>query len=201
MDSLKVGKLIRKLRKEKGMTQQDLAYKLNVSNKAVSKWERGNGSPDVSLWKPLADTLGADLMQLLEGTLSKNIKNTGKISRLSFFVCPDCGNIITSTGAMNVTCCGRKLSALNAISGDANHAIRVEDTDEELFISADHEMNKEHYISFAAYVRDDAYFFQKLYPEQNPSFRMPKFRRGGTLYIYCTKDGLFSFRLSKGFLK
>ena len=58
MDPIKTGELIRALRMELGMTQQQLAQRLHVGDKAVSKWERGAGCPDVSLLPSLAEALG-----------------------------------------------------------------------------------------------------------------------------------------------
>ena len=57
MDKLKTGALIAAARKEKNLTQKELAGLLHVSDRAVSKWERGAGFPDVSLLEPLADAL------------------------------------------------------------------------------------------------------------------------------------------------
>ena len=54
MDSQKVGIFIKQLRIEKNMTQDELAEKINVTNKAVSRWERGIGFPDISLLEPLS---------------------------------------------------------------------------------------------------------------------------------------------------
>ena len=65
MDCGKVGALIGRLRRERGLTQRELAGRLLVSDKAVSKWERGAGCPDVSLLAPLAEELGVDLAALL----------------------------------------------------------------------------------------------------------------------------------------
>ncbi len=67
MDSTKTGSLIAEARKEKNMTQRQLAEALHVSDRAVSKWERGAGFPDVSLLEPLADTLGLTVTELLHG--------------------------------------------------------------------------------------------------------------------------------------
>ena len=69
MDQKKTGALIRVLRLEKGLTQQGLAELLGVSNRAVSKWERGLGSPDLSLLPALSLQLGVDLAGLLSGGL------------------------------------------------------------------------------------------------------------------------------------
>lgn len=61
------GAFLAQLRREKGWTQKDLAEKLYVSDKAVSKWERGLSVPDVSLLLPLAELLGVSVTELLEG--------------------------------------------------------------------------------------------------------------------------------------
>lgn len=70
MDSDKTGKFIAELRKAKGMTQQELADMLNLSNKTVSKWETGSGSPDISNLPILADILGITVDELLRGETS-----------------------------------------------------------------------------------------------------------------------------------
>lgn len=69
MDNLQTGKLIQELRKQKGLTQQQLADMLNLSNKTISKWESGSGSPDISNLPPLADALGVTVDELLRGEL------------------------------------------------------------------------------------------------------------------------------------
>lgn len=67
MDLQKMGKLIAELRREKGMTQKELAAQLNITDKAVSKWERGLSGPDISLLTPLADILEIRVSELLNG--------------------------------------------------------------------------------------------------------------------------------------
>ncbi len=193
MDYEKLGQLILQLRKEKGLTQQEIAAQLNISNKTISKWECGKGAPDVSLWEGLSAILGADVLKLLHGELNPNRLDIGKIDNIRFYVCPNCGNILTSTGRANISCCGRRLSPLSATREVAGHEISVEEMDIDFFITIKHCMSKEHYISFAAYVYDDRIWFQRLYPEQNPTFRMPVMKGGGNLYLYCTKDGLFKY--------
>ncbi|SHK15549.1 Helix-turn-helix [Desulforamulus aeronauticus DSM 10349] len=110
MDCTKVGRLIFQLRKEKGLTQQQVTDLLNISNKTISKWECGLGFPDVSLWSELAAVLGADIQKMLEGKLDPNLPDVGKIDKTQFYVCPACGNIRTST---SISCCGRKQRPLN----------------------------------------------------------------------------------------
>ena len=70
MDSQKIGQFIAALRKERNLTQQGLADRLGVTNKAVSKWERGDGLPDISLMTGLADVLGVTVDDLLRGQRS-----------------------------------------------------------------------------------------------------------------------------------
>lgn len=67
MDLIKIGNFIALLRKEKGLTQVQLADMIGVSDKTISKWERGNGLPDVSLMLPLCDALGINVNELLTG--------------------------------------------------------------------------------------------------------------------------------------
>lgn len=67
MDQQKTGELICRLRKEHGMTQRELAEKLNVTDKAVSKWERGQSYPDITILSALAETLGVTERELLMG--------------------------------------------------------------------------------------------------------------------------------------
>ena len=71
MDNVQTGKLIAELRKKQGLTQQQLADKLILSNKTISKWESGNGSPDISNLPVLADALGISVDELLRGELNK----------------------------------------------------------------------------------------------------------------------------------
>jgi len=66
MDKVKFGAFVAQLRKERGMTQKDLAQKLYISDKAVSKWETGVNTPDVALLIPLAELLGVTVTELLE---------------------------------------------------------------------------------------------------------------------------------------
>ena len=81
MDTLKIGKFIALKRKEKNMTQEELARILGVTNKTVSRWENGNYMPDLSLLKPLSEELGITLNELLSG---EKIEEQKKI-RISVF--------------------------------------------------------------------------------------------------------------------
>ncbi len=67
MNAFQIGKFISELRKEKGLTQKELAEKLNVTDKAVSKWETGRSAPDIALLTPLAEFLGVTVVEILQG--------------------------------------------------------------------------------------------------------------------------------------
>lgn len=109
MDNAKIGKLIYKLRKEQNMTQLQLAQQMNISDKTVSKWERGLGCPEVSLLPEVSKLFGVDLEKLLSGQLETNARLGGDMKKLQFYSCPNCGNIITAMTATSLSCCGRKL--------------------------------------------------------------------------------------------
>lgn len=67
MDCFKTGNFIKELRTEKGMTQKELAEKINVSVPAVSKWENGRGFPDISVLEPLSEALCISISELIKG--------------------------------------------------------------------------------------------------------------------------------------
>lgn len=189
MDSYITGATIKRLREGKGITQQQLAEKIGVSSKAVSKWETSKGLPDISLVEPLSQALGVSVMELMSGetVINKNISSNILFSK--FYVCPVCGNIIHTTGAVVVSCCGITLPPLEAEETDDEHTVIIENVEDEKFITVNHEMTKQHYISFVAYVTSDKINFVKLYPEGNAETRM-QFRGRGYLYICCNKHGL-----------
>lgn len=190
MDCSKVGNLILSLRKEKGLTQKALADSLMISHKTVSKWERGQGCPDVSLLPELAQALGVEIEKILIGELGQMDPVGGNMKKIKFYVCPACGNLLTSTGEATLSCCGRRLEPLTASKADDGHQLVIETCEDELYISSAHEMTKEHSISFAAYVTGDKLFMVKQYPEWGMQFRFRKYGRG-LLYFHCTRHGLF----------
>ena len=185
---------IKTLREQKGMTQAELAEMIGVTDKAVSKWETAKGLPDISLLEPLAAALGASLPELINGSRIINQNRCGNMLRTKFYVCPVCGNVIHSTGETVACCCGITLPALEAEEADEEHALTVENVEDEYFVSVRHEMTKEHYISFIAWVTGDRLQLVRLYPEGNAETRLQ--RRGrGELYYYCNRHGLFKQRI------
>lgn len=189
MDQAKTGILICERRKALGLTQKQLADKLNVSDKAVSKWERGLGCPDVSLLTRLCNILGVDAESLLSGELNTNESTGGNMKKLKFYICPTCGNLITSTSDAAVSCCGQKLSPLTPIKVSEEEKLSVEIIENDYFISSSHEMSREHYISFVALLTGDSIILRKRYPEWNLDMRIPRIGHG-TLIWYCTVHGL-----------
>lgn len=127
MNQINTGNIIRATRLRQNITQRELAGKIGVSDKAVSKWERG---------------------------------------------------------------CGKRLAPLSPKSPSAEEALRVEHDGNELYITSEHEMTREHHISFAAFLSGDTLVLKKLYPEWNLEMRLPFFAHG-KLLRYCNEHGLF----------
>ena len=194
MNTYVTGATIKKLRESKGITQLQLADEIGVSSKAVSKWETAKGLPDITLIEPLSKALGVSVMELMSGetVINKNISSNILFSR--FYVCPICGNVVHTTGDTVVSCCGIALPPLEAEETDHDHQISIENVEDEKFITINHPMTKNHYISFMAYVTSDKIHFVKLYPEGNAETRM-QFRGRGNLYIYCNKHGLMKCKV------
>lgn len=190
MENKKTGELILKLRREKGLTQKQLADMLHISDKAVSKWERGIGMPDISLLNDLGEIFGVNIEGILSGGLNRNSLAAGNMKRVKFYVCPDCGNITVCTGDAEISCCSRKISESLPQKPDNPHSLEISTVEDEWFITSDHVMKKEHYISFIAFASDDRLQVIKQYPEWNLATRIPVLRHGVLLW-YCTRDGLF----------
>ena len=194
MNNYVTGGAIRLLREKIGYTQKQLAERLMVSDKAVSKWESGRGLPDISLIEPLAKTLGVSVAELLSGECVQNTNRHGNMLRCKFYVCPVCGNAIFATGEGAFSCCGVQLPPLEAEEADEAHAIRVERTEDEYFFSLEHPMEKTHFVSFFALVTPDRVQLVKLYPEQNAEARFA-IRGRGICYAFCNRHGLFARKI------
>lgn len=190
MDNAKIGKLIYALRKEKGMTQLQLAQCMNISDKTVSKWERGLGCPDVSLLPELSNIFNVDLSEMLRGRLNTNDILGGSVKRTKFYVCPNCGNILTALTDTSICCCGKKLLPLELRKAEAADKLSVERIENDYYVSTDHEMTRAHYISFLAFISDNTILMRKQYPEWNLQVRIPFFAHGRLVW-YCTQHGLF----------
>lgn len=194
MDTYITGATIRTLREKKGLSQTQLAERIGVSSKAVSKWETAKGLPDITLIEPLAKELGVSVLELISGDAVINQNISSNILRSKFYVCPLCGNIIRTTGDTLISCCGITLPPLEAEDVDDDHEVTVEAVEDEHFITVKHDMTKSHFISFLAHLTSDRVQFVKLYPEGNPETRM-QLRGRGYLYLYCNKHGLMKKRI------
>ena len=184
------GEIIKSLREKKNLTQKQLGELISVSDKTVSKWETEKGLPDITLLEPLASALGISVAELLSGESITNKNRAGNISKIKFYVCPICGNVIFSLGEGAFSCCGVSLPALPAENYEGTLSVTAKPDDGELYVSIDHPMTKEHYISFIAFASFDSVTVKKLYPEQEAEARFPLYMRG-KIFVFCNKDGLF----------
>lgn len=240
------GKLLKKLREDKGLTQLELSEIISVSDKTISKWETGRGLPDISFLEPISKALDTSVVELLSGEQIVNRNISGNMLKSIYYVCPICGNFIHSMGEVVVSCHGINLPKLEAdenkiegyevlenkfmennngknsnrdseeieninteinsivndskinvsilnnsiIKNNIEHFIIIEKVENEHYITLNHQMTKEHYISFLAYVTSDKIQVNKLYPEGNAEARF-LIRGHGRIYGYCNKHGLF----------
>ena len=150
MDNYVTGMTIKALREKKDMTQAELAEKIEVSPKTVSKWETAKGLPDISLLDSLAAALDVSVMELLSGNTVMNKNVSGNLMRSKIYVCPVCGNVMHTMGEAVISCCGVTLPPLEAEAVDEAHAVTIEKAEDEQFVMVNHEMTKQHYISFLA---------------------------------------------------
>ncbi len=190
MNSYVTGSIIKTLREKNKLTQAELAERIGVSSKTISKWETAKGLPDVSLLQPLAQALGISVIELMNGEPITNRNVSANMLRSKFYICPVCGNIVHSTGNSVISCCGITLPALEAEEADEDHEITIQQVEDEHFVTVRHSMTKQHYISFLAYVTSDRIQMVKLYPEGNAETRL-QLRGFGMLYWYCNHHGLF----------
>lgn len=189
MENHKVGNIIRILRQEQQLTQKELADTLHISDKTVSKWERGLGCPDISLLATLAERFSIDIQKLLSGDIAPNDKVGGNMKNSTYYICPSCHNISFCTGNAEVSCCGKKLLAQKPRKAENTEQLSVEHIEDDWYITSQHPMTKSSYISFAAFVTGDRIHFIKQYPEWDFSIRLP--RRGHGQFIwYSTEQGL-----------
>lgn len=190
MDNKKIGQLIRELRKERHMTQAQLATQLHVCDKTVSKWETGKGGPELSLLTEISKIFEIDLQNLLAGELNQNQLRSINMRKVKLYICPICGNVVTATSEAAVSCCGRKLKEATPTKASQDEKLMVELVENDFFVTSQHEMTKEHYISFVALLTADAIIMRKQYPEWDLSVRIPRIAHGRLLW-YCSRHGLF----------
>ena len=194
MDRYLTGATIKGLRERLGLTQAQLAQRLSVSDKAVSKWETGAGYPDITLIEPIAEALHTSTAELLSGAAVQNDNVSANMLKSRFYVCPVCGNTIHAMGEAHISCHGITLPPQVPEPVDAHHALHASCTGDELYVWSDHAMDKRHYVVFLATVSPDCVQVVRLYPEGPATAH---FRRSGVrdLYLYCNRDGLYATRL------
>ena len=197
MDQYVTGAIIKELREKYHFTQLELAEKLNVSDKTVSKWETAKGYPDISLLEPIAKTFGISVTELISGNAINNVNVSANMMRSKFYVCPVCGNIIHSMGEAVIQCHGIILTPCQTEETDENHKIFIERVEDEYYVRIEHDMTKQHYISFVATLSSDKIQMVKLYPEGNAEARV-KINGVKRILFYCNRDGLFSVTPVKG---
>ena len=197
MNQYVTGAVIKELREQRQMTQADLAEKLCVSDKTISKWETGKGYPDISLLEPIAKIFEISITELLSGNTINNVNVSANMLRSKFYVCPVCGNILHCMGEAVINCHGVQLMPLEAEVPDEHHEITIEKVEDEFFVQINHDMTKTHYISFMAAISGDKIQMIKLYPEGNAEGR---FKISGVkkVLFYCNRDGLFLVTIKRG---
>ena len=196
MNQYVTGAVIKELREKNRITQSQLAETLGVSDKAISKWETGKGYPDITLLEPIADVFHISITELISGSTVSNVNVSANMLKSLFYVCPVCGNVVCSVGEAVVTCHGIQLVPLEAEPADEQHMVVIERIEDEYYVRIDHDMTKEHYISFIAAASPDDMHLVKLFPEGNAEARV-KMRGVRKIFFYCNRDGLFSIEPRK----
>lgn len=185
-----IGKIIKKFREDKNMSQAELSKKLFVSDKTISKWETNKSYPDVKILENIAKIFDISMVELLSGEKISNFNEVGNINNSNLYICPICGNIVASMGEVTISCHGLQLLPLKAEKIDCEHEINIIKSENEYYVSLDHPMEKDHYCAFILALSLDGIQFKKLYPQGACSarFRIDSVKK---IFVYCNKDGLF----------
>ena len=197
MNQYITGTVIKELRNRYDMTQMELGEKLGVSAKTISKWETGKGYPDITLLEPIAEVFSVSVTELISGNAVMNSNVSANMLKSHFYICPVCGNIIHSMGESVIQCHGIQLRSEEAEETDEDHKIFLERVADEYYVQIEHEMSKQHYISFIAAVSTDRLQMVKLYPQGNPEARF-QISDVKKVYYYCNRSGLYSIDPVKG---
>ena len=197
MNSYVTGTMIKELREKYHLTQAELADRLNVSDKTISKWETAKGYPDITLLEPIAEVFEISVTELIAGNAVRNVNVSANMIRSNFYVCPVCGNIIHSMGEAVIQCHGILLTPCREEETDEKHMIFMERVEDEYYVRIAHDMTKQHYISFIAALSTDKLQMVKLYPEGNAEARI-KINGVRKILFYCNRDGMFSVIPVKG---
>ena len=192
MNAEKTGNLIRSLRIKKGLTQKELAQMICVTDKAVCKWEKGRGCPNITLISQLSKVLEVDIQSILQGYLDKNKKIGENMNHLKFYKCPTCGNLVTSIKSVELSCCGNKLSPVSAQTRiEPEYQPVIQEFDGQYSIKFNHPMTKSDYISQVIVVRYDQIMTVNLYAESEAIITIPQVR-GIRLFVITNKSELIA---------
>lgn len=192
MNAEKTGNLIRSLRIKKGLTQKELAHMICVTDKAVCKWEKGRGCPNITLISQLSKVLEVDIQSILQGYLDKNKKIGENMNHLKFYKCPTCGNLVTSIKSVELSCCGNKLSPVSAQTrSEPEYQPVIQEFDGQYSIKFNHPMTKSNYISQVIVVRYDQIMTVNLYAESEAIITIPQVR-GIRLFVITNKSELIA---------
>ena len=197
MNQYVTGAVIKELREKNKMTQLQLADKLGVSDKTVSKWETGKGYPDITLLESIADVFSVSVTELISGNTVQNSNVSANVLKSKFYICPICGNVIHSMGEAVIHCHGVLMTVAEPEETDEHHKMFIERVEDEYYVRIEHDMKKNHYISFVAAQSSNSLQMVKLYPEGNAETR---FKIDGVkkILFYCNRDGLFYIDPVKG---
>lgn len=141
----------------------------------------------------LSAGLKVNVEQILNGECRHIQKAGEKMKNTKYYICPCCGNISVCTGNTQVNCCGQELKESIPKKASESQKLLVEDIDGEWYISSDHPMEKDNYISFVIFVSGGSLQIFRQYPEWSLQVRIPK-RGHGTLLWYSNDQG-FTYQL------
>lgn len=168
----------------------------NALYKRKNGFEVGNGTglPDTGILDSIANALSISVSELFSGDIAVNKNLNSNLQNLCFYACPVCKNTVFSMGEGSFLCCGKRLERLCRREDDKSHGIRIEFAENEHYVSLEHEMSKEHYISMLCMVTNDRIQTVKLYPEQGACAVFGKFGHG-MIYALCSNHGLFAKKI------
>ena len=190
LNAEKTGKLIHDIRIKKGMTQKELAAAINVTDKAICKWEKGHGCPDITLLSQLSKVLEIDIQSILQGRLIKNRSVGSNMNYLKFYRCPTCGNLVTSIKDIEISCCGNILNPVSSkVSEEEKYRPIIREFDGQYTVSFNHPMTKEDYISNVIIVQYNQIMSINLFAEQEAIVTLPQVA-GIHMYVITSKGEL-----------
>lgn len=190
LNAEKTGKLIHDIRIKKGMTQKELAAAINVTDKAICKWEKGHGCPDITLLSQLSKVLEIDIQSILQGRLIKNRSFGSNMNYLKFYRCPTCGNLVTSIKDIEISCCGNILNPVSSkTSEEEKYRPIIREFDGQYTVSFNHPMTKDDYISNVIVVQYNQIISINLFAEQEAIVTLPQVA-GIHMYVISSKGEL-----------